>query len=79
MFLAYQHITMISYRWSCDTEDWSNDAKISALSSQEQYCCYWSQISTLRFGIISLLVAHNNRDQYSPVHERIATVLWTIF
>ncbi len=29
-----QHIRMIS-EGSCDTKDWSNDAEISALSSQE--------------------------------------------
>ncbi len=29
-----QHIRLIS-EGSCDTEDWSNDAKKSALSSQE--------------------------------------------
>ncbi len=31
---ANQHIRMI-YEGSCDTEDWSNDAKSSALKSQE--------------------------------------------
>ncbi len=33
-WVANQHIRMIS-KGSCDTEDWSNDAENSALSSQE--------------------------------------------
>ncbi len=34
IYASNQHITLIS-EGSCDTEDWSNDAKNSALPSEE--------------------------------------------
>ncbi len=34
-----QHIRMIS-EWSCDTEDWSNNAENSALESQQKIAFY---------------------------------------
>ncbi len=45
---ANQHIRMIS-EWSCDSEDWSNDAENSALITEINYILQYIEKENIYF------------------------------